>query len=181
MIPTKIKWAPFVLLALIILVAIFVVGFLPIKTKVYQEQNQSLTETSPQSTAQATFLLIPKEITIQSAKIDVQLNSSLEDISSFSLSLNYRGSGTVQIKANPQLETDGWQFLVQKAKDDKIDLAGIYPQPEGYVFKTDIVIATITTDGGSFAKSNFELDSNLTKIISKNGQILTPDLKWGKI
>ncbi len=181
MIPIKTKWAPFVPLALILLVAIFAVGFLPTKTKVLQEQNQSTVETSPQPTIQATFLLIPKEITTQSAKIDVQLKSSLEDISSFSLSLNYHGAGTVQIKANSQFEVDGWQFLVQKAKEDKIYLAGIYPQPESYTFKTDVVIATITIKGGSLTKSHFEIDPNVTKIISKNGQILTPDLKWGKI
>lgn len=171
------KWPIFVPLTVLLLVAIFIVGFLPVtadKTSLFTPYQARSVQTS-----WMTFLLTAKQ-NKENVEIDVKVESPSEDLAGFSLSLNYNGSGSAQIKTNPQLGETGWQFPVQKFQEGKINLAAIHTTKEKSSFETKTTVATIIIKTSAFKQSDLELNSNLTKVINKNGQFLTPNLKWEK-
>ena len=137
--------------------------------------------TKPIKTNTTTFLLSPKQKANGDVEIDIKLQSQLEDISAFTLKINYLGQSKIEINPNPQLEKEGWLFPIAKIKNQQIELAGIFIQPETYSFNKAQSVAAITLKNEKFTQNNFQIDPRLTHVTSRSYQSLSPDIKWQAI
>lgn len=166
---------PFLTLVLATFVFIFFVGWLTFQNN----QNKHLTTILPKPASQSSFILAVQNSTDQQTDLELRLVSPLTDITAFSLRLNHQGRIT-QLKTSPVLEKAGWLFPIQKVSTNRLELSGVYPKLEQYSFLSEKAIASFTVKG-FFDPQTFKLDPEVTKLISKSGEAVTPVLRWEKI
>ena len=168
---TLTKWPSFMLLlSLLTLIGIF--------SFILASKNLAV---NPSQANPAVFLFVPQQKAGGITEISVNLQSSLQDISAFTLKVNYLGRSIITINPHPQLQKEGWLFPVAKIKNQEIELAGIFVQPETYSFSQPKAVAVITLENEKFDQANFQIDPDLTYVTSRHYQSLTPDIQWQTI
>ncbi|PJE70131.1 hypothetical protein COU97_01380 [Candidatus Shapirobacteria bacterium CG10_big_fil_rev_8_21_14_0_10_48_15] len=172
----KPNWAPFLPLIIAALAFIFLASLLSTQNKGKSRADSSVL---PQPASQSSFVLAVRQATGQQTDLELKLTSPLADVSGFSLRLDFQGSAT-QLKASPELEKEGWVFPIQKISPNRVEFSGIYPKLQKYSFQAEKVIASFTVNG-AFDSLSFKLDPQVTKLISKTNEVLTPILTWEKI